>query len=436
MRDLGFHHNPSAMRLGSTICGYSELGAPLTVFHLRGEGDCLRVFIIAGQHGDEPSAVAAASRFIEAAAQGLAPELQSFEIAVLSNANPDGSAQNTRRNARGVDLNRDHEILSSKETLSIHSFVRSWKPQVVVDLHNYPPRRKRLLARNLVYCHDILIDFVTNPAACLVNADNFTSSVTQALAGLGYEAARYALVRSSGGVRHSTPDVVDARNSIALRYGVPTVLIEGKSPKRKASPETQERAVSAQTAALFEALRRIRELIPSKNSASTDDSVPIRSRYVRSSEPCRMNFRIAKTNRVEEVAFINYTPALNITKTVCPPLAYAVPEGKIEALETLGRHGFSCFYLPSLSGLRVEGYFIESVNNSARPRRSPRSVSVSKRELCHSNGGFFIFPADGHGRGALCVYLEPESKYGIHRYKNLNLRIAEGEIYPILRVIG
>ena len=43
-------------------------------------------------------------------------------------------------------------------------------------------------------------------------------------------------VTEKGRVRHSTPDVVDARNALALRYRLPTVLVEGRRWSRGDPP--------------------------------------------------------------------------------------------------------------------------------------------------------------------------------------------------------
>jgi predicted deacylase len=122
----------------------------------------LKIFIMAGQHGDEKYSRKAAERLISYLIKTKAKDFPSNVcIAILPNANPDGSNKNTRRTADGIDMNSDHLILTSEENRAIHSFIRSWKPNLIVDVHDYPPKTKYLEEKNYVFYHDVLIDAPT-----------------------------------------------------------------------------------------------------------------------------------------------------------------------------------------------------------------------------------------------------------------------------------
>ncbi len=138
--------------------GHSCESRPLTV-HFRGHSAArIRLFVLAGQHGDEPEATEAALLFLE---RYFAPHGKRrdsvIQIAVLADGNPDGGIARTRRNAMNVDLNRDHLLLESPEATAVHRFVQRWKPDIVIDVHTYRPRRSEVLKYGLVFPQDVMV---------------------------------------------------------------------------------------------------------------------------------------------------------------------------------------------------------------------------------------------------------------------------------------
>lgn len=423
--------------------GFSEQRRPLTVTYLGNVDSPLKIFIIAGQHGDEKYGRKAVNRLIISLSKSFNIDFPSTRLAILSDANPDGSSKKTRRNAMGIDLNRDHQRLDSEETRTIHSFVRSWRPHLIIDVHNYRSRRKHLLTKNLIIYYDIFIDTPTNPTISLPldqdKINEFLKTIQSDLKSLNFSCERYTIVKPSGRVRHSTPDVIDARNSLSLRYNTLTVLLEGRKPTREEGETGKEHIVSAQYQALYAILKWVRKhhnLFTSsrKYVLSERDRIAIRSKYRLADHPFKMSFKNSITKRIEVVAFSNYTPYLEITKYIELPSAYAVPLDRTKVIEILQRHGFlSQFSNPS----RVEGveyYIIQSVKPSSRENK-PRKISLLIKTEQRRLDNYIIFPIDQEGGHSLAVFLEPESKYGLHRYNDLNLSILPKSHYPILRVL-
>ncbi len=224
----------------SEVIGYSVAGRPLTVsFH--GEGSRpLRILFLCGQHGDERAIRKAVRHFLQHHATELAAGMPFVQWAILADANPDGYAARQRTNAQGIDLNRDHITLAAPETRAIHSFVRQWQPHLIVDLHNYPARRRHLVNQRLRLGWDLCLDIPTNPAAGCNLADPLWSSLFQSLKQLsveqGFHFGRYGLYDATGAFRHGTPQLGDARNSLTLRFETPTILLEARNPSRSDVP--------------------------------------------------------------------------------------------------------------------------------------------------------------------------------------------------------
>ena len=93
-------------------------------------------------HGDEPTATMAifdllnflsASDEFDPLRKKIDEELSLYFLPLL---NPDGAEMGTRRNALGIDLNRDAKALASPESRILMSLVESLKPQFAFNLHD------------------------------------------------------------------------------------------------------------------------------------------------------------------------------------------------------------------------------------------------------------------------------------------------------------
>ena len=233
--------------------GRSEEGRPLPLALLGAPGASLRLLLFAGQHGDEPEGRRALER-LETLLTSEAALPADTQLAIVPDLNPDGAHRRQRRNARGIDLNRDHQLLRASETRAIHRYVREFRPHLIVDVHAYPPRRRHLLDRGLVYRQDVFLEIPTHPDAlhslALDECTKLLAGFEAALSQQGFHAGRYLLVRPGGRIRHGTLDVRDARNGLTLRYGVPTLLLEGRRSRRSEGPQRRTRAAAALDAAL------------------------------------------------------------------------------------------------------------------------------------------------------------------------------------------
>jgi hypothetical protein len=92
-------------------------------------------------HGTEPSGREGCFMMIRELAfsddQFVLDLLAHTTVLVVPSINADGRAANTRGNAAGQDLNRDHARLTQPETQALARFLRDYAPQVMVDGHEY-----------------------------------------------------------------------------------------------------------------------------------------------------------------------------------------------------------------------------------------------------------------------------------------------------------
>ena len=145
------------------VIGTSVLGRPIRAWRL-GDPDARTTAVaLATIHGDEP----APRQILEQLRDG--PPVSGVDLWVVPRANPDGLARGTRKNANGVDLNRNFrhawkpldgvtesgpEAGSEPESRALMRFLRRVQPDTVVSFHQplhgvdrYAAKRPRLVRR-------------------------------------------------------------------------------------------------------------------------------------------------------------------------------------------------------------------------------------------------------------------------------------------------
>lgn len=96
-------------------------------------------------HGNEPGGDGALLELLGQwinNADELVTLLEELEIVVLPRYNPDGAVRFQRFLANRVDPNRDHIALNEDHTRNVKTCMNSFNPHVIVDMHEYTPRRQ------------------------------------------------------------------------------------------------------------------------------------------------------------------------------------------------------------------------------------------------------------------------------------------------------
>ena len=231
-----------AARSGAALIepGRSAGGEPLLALRF-GHRDARPVALLIGQqHGDEPAGAEAllvvAGRLAEPS-DPLAAVLERLDVVVLPRANPDGARAGQRRNAAGLDPNRDHLRLAGPEAAVIAALMQSLRPVLVADLHEYLALGGYVARLGAIKRHDLLLQGPATPNLPPAIAAATEAWLRQPLAealqaqGIGNDwygvepAGAEAAGRPSFSMGGLSPGL--ARNAAALRHA-PTLLLESR----------------------------------------------------------------------------------------------------------------------------------------------------------------------------------------------------------------
>ncbi|MBN2409277.1 MAG: DUF2817 domain-containing protein [Candidatus Aminicenantes bacterium] len=450
------------------------------------------ILIIASQHGNEQSAKEAALRFLRDLAAGeLKGLLKTANFLIIPQANPYGNQFDRRQNEDNLDLNRDHVKLESAETRAIHRVFREWMPEVSIDLHEKGDDYYRV-SIGCVSNANIgvrLQEFSRTTILAEVRKSLekkkvtfFEYLVTQEM-GLDSSAGiRYRPDELAGRermMRYSTTDLNDGRNSLGI-YETLSFIQEGAS---RHDIETLERRtrwqywglrsfVEAVAGHAEEAVRLVGEhrsgLLGKAKTYSEADLVHLRMTYVRDerqptltirsferpASPVRGVLKVDKKagdpvtadelssysypsdNKLVKNVVENWFPGVEPVLSVSRPLGYIIPAKHQDVVENLLDHGLEVGLLVKDKILEAEAFAAMEVMPAEYDYLPPERIEGEKRSLEYlaKKGDYFVSCAQP-GANLIPCLLEPQSQYGLIRYRAFGLVPEPGDVFAFFRVV-
>lgn len=125
-------------------------------------GEGLRVLLLAGQHGMEPSGSEALLILLRELALGQAGS--GMEVLLIPAANPDGLERGRRVNCNDVNISTDFALLSQPESRALSSVLLRFKPHLVLDVHESAVYKKRTLgSQGYLTDFEAQLEYANNP---------------------------------------------------------------------------------------------------------------------------------------------------------------------------------------------------------------------------------------------------------------------------------
>ena len=436
-----------------SVEGTSVTGRSLYLVHLgRGDRPTWRILFYAQQHGNEISGKDALLYLIRDIARDPTLLPRDVDLWIMPMVNPDGAEADTRKNAAGADLNRDHMTLEQPETQALYRVVQRLRPHLAVDCHEFTRDGDERRARGLIAWPDITMDGLNNPLfdrGVIEAAQRWVDEAVEAEARGGHPFLRYSV----GGLppdeeqRHSAPDLDGGLNGIGA-YGGLSFIIEA-AVMRSAGPPLND--LGSRVDAYLVLLRRFISCdrhrrgdlaaIARERSKPLPAFLPVNYLWVNPRNivtdfPVRElagggTLRVPTANLMTEIV---------VKRSVPTPLGYAVePRAAQEFAALLARHAipFETVAAPrsvtaeSCTLLRVEEEFDE-VYSRYEGRQIVTRGPAAAWEL--PAGGLWV-PLSGEAALRASLLLEPAAMYGLYQYPRFRALAAADGTLPVHRVV-
>ena len=209
---------------------------PMAVIGNAPNSSSVRIWMQGGLHGDEPAGTESILLFMHELLHqdSLANLLDKCQFAFVPMANIDGYLKNERRNAEGLDLNRDQTKLMAAESLNLKEAFTAFRPDIALDLHEYRPFRKdfvQLGTAGVTSAYDVMFLYSGNlnvpEKLRLFTRENFVNPTLENLSKFGYTHHDYVTSDVEKGDIHFNQGSNNARSSatnFALQHTVSTLL--------------------------------------------------------------------------------------------------------------------------------------------------------------------------------------------------------------------
>ena len=449
------------------------------------------LLLIASQHGNEQSAKEAALLMVRDLASGeLKPLLKKLNFLIIPQANPYGSWFDQRVNEQGLDLNRDHVKLESPEVEAIRRVFRAWMPEVTMDIHEKGDDYYRVS----IGC---VSNVNISPELQKFSRETILSGVEERLQKKKVTFHEYIITQemgidSSAGVRYrpqdmgkrelmrrySTTDLNDGRNSLGI-YETLSFIQEGAS--RHDIETLKQRTLwqylgirfFSETVALHaDEIKKMvstlrQNLLEKAKAFKEDDVVHLKMRYARDPEHPTLTIKrferiatpirgILRTDKKagdpltrEDIAPYPYPSQYKVVKeviknwfpkvepeiSVTRPVGYIIPSVHQDVIETLLHHGLKVEVFNKDSTLEVEAYSVTDVAPAEYDYLPPQTLEVEKKtvQILVNKDDYYVCCVQDGAHLISCL-LEPQSQYGLIRYRKYNLVPEKGDVFPFYRV--
>lgn len=408
----------------------------------------LRVMLFAQQHGDEPSGKEALLLLLTKAFAGkLDLLLDRVDLLIIPQVNPDGSERRQRHTADGIDLNRSHVLLNSPEVRALHDLFYAWMPQVTLDIHEYCSSNSPWIDSGMIRTADVQMGTLTNlnssPEIRSYQRSRMMPFIAAEMRRQGFRFHEYVVGSPSYGIRHSTTEINDGRQSFGMLNTL-SFLQEGR--KWHGFNENMEHRAITQLAAIEALLSychsragEIMELVQKERrtlfTMEGKEAVVRMEHVAEGGEPLEIPGCDTYLGKETTLTLTPYRGTVRPLSTVALPSAYVIPADRDSVAGLLGSHHVRMLPVRERRKVAVEASIIEKIDREVlESEELPRPRVHTASGIHQLRPGDLIVPTAQIHAFFIATLLEPESMWGLARYPQFSSLMSEG-VFPFRRVL-
>jgi hypothetical protein len=413
----------------------------------------IKVLIFAQQHGDEQSGKEGALIFArELLRQQKIYLFDKIDLVLIPQMNPDGSEIDTRFNANGMDLNRNHLILTEPETIAMHKLFDEYLFEVTMDVHEYYPYTEDYLSYGYIKYFDEQVGTTTNPNVSerirSFSNTEYLQFIRSYLNERNFTFHNYI----PGGppeinlIRYSTYDINDGRQSLGIQNSF-SFIQEGKNGKD--SIDNIQRRAEGQASGMMGFLEfvylnndKIKSLVNEERekltSGEMSDSVAIQMEHVNNGEKLIVSLRSLYSNTDSLITVSDFRPVVKSIYDVERPLGYLIPKSLNELYDWAVRQNLVISDFDITQNQVIQEYFVSKIDSMDFEGDTVVNPEVELKVFRNKidEQDYYFIPTNHLKNNLIVVALEPKSMLGLVTYKQYNHLLKAGEYFPVLRVVN
>ena len=453
-----YHLDSLSVNLDVEVIGKSVEGRNLYALkysnsEFRKDTSKIKVLIFAQQHGDEQSgkegSLLLASKIIQPNLVGL---LKYIDLVLVPQMNPDGSENDIRYNAKGMDLNRNHLILTEPEVIALHNLFDQYLFEATMDVHEYYPYTEDYMQFGYIKYFDEQVGTTTNPNVS-ERIRNFSNTeylpfLKEYFKERGFTFHNYI----PGGppevnyIRYSTYDINDGRQSLGIQNTF-SLIQEGKNAKdsidniqRRA--EGQFQGMLAFLGFCSENKDKIKSMVSEERDklilGEVNDSVAIQMKHVTNGEKLVVPLRSIYTNTDSLITVTNFRPVVKSIYNVKRPIGYLIPKNLSEIYNWAVRQNLVISDFNFTQGHIIQEYFIDEIDLIDFEGDTVVNPVIDLRDVTNKivSGEYYFIPTNQLKNNLIVTALEPKSILGLVTYKQYAHLLKANQYFPVLRVVN
>lgn len=412
----------------------------------------IRVLIFAQQHGDEQSGKEGSLLLIN---ELLKPENQylfdKIDFALVPQMNPDGSERDERRNGNGMDLNRNHLILTEPEVIGLHKLFNKYLFEVTMDVHEYWPFGESSKKFGYRKNYDETIGAMTNinisEKLRKISYDSYLPFIFNYISKNGYSVFHYLPGGSSGSgyQRYSTFDINDGRQSFGIQNTL-SFIQEGLNGENDSTDNIEHRAKGQITGMIgllkfsYDNKDEIKKLVSAEREKleenKVDGQVAIQLNHFSDGTELKLELVSYSTGNDTVVTVKDFRSVVKSLYDVERPKGYLIPKRLKTLIDWADRHELKYFDYKKSADDKIEQYFItgiDSIDFEGDMVVNPGLMNTDITNQINQSDYIFI-PVNQLRNNMIVIALEPKSQLGLAAYKQFGDLLKSGTNYPILRV--